>query len=38
MNINATLEKLYTLRLHGFGKAYREITENATQEKFTTVS
>jgi len=35
MNNNATLEKLCTLRLHGFEKAYREITENATQEKFT---
>lgn len=35
MNINATLEKLSTMRLFGFEKAYREITENAMQEKFT---
>lgn len=34
MNINATLEKLNTMRLHGFEKAYREITDNAMQEKF----
>ena len=36
MNINATLEKLGQMRLYGFEKAYREITENAQQEKFTT--
>jgi len=36
MNINATLEKLGHMRLHGFEKAYREITNNAQQEKFTT--
>lgn len=35
MNINATFEKLSTMRLSGFEKAYREITENAQQEKFT---
>lgn len=35
MNINATLEKLGQMRLHGFEKAYREITDNAQQEKFT---
>ncbi len=35
MNINATLEKLNAMRLHGFEKAYREITDNAMQEKFT---
>lgn len=36
MNINSTLEKLGKMRLQGFEKAYREITENAQQEKFTT--
>ena len=36
MNINATLEKLNAMRLSGFEKAYREITENAQQDKFTT--
>jgi len=36
MNINATLEKLGQMRLYGFEKAYREITGNAQQEKFTT--
>lgn len=36
MNINATLQKLSTMRLHGFEHAYREITTNAQQEKFTT--
>lgn len=36
MNINATLEKLGQMRLYGFEKSYREITENAQQEKFTT--
>ncbi len=35
MNINATLEKLSAMRLNGFEKAYRQITENAQQEKFT---
>ena len=36
MDINATLEKIGKMRLQGFEKAYREITENAQQEKFTT--
>ena len=36
MNINATLEKLGQMRLYGLEKAYREITDNAQQEKFTT--
>lgn len=36
MDINLTLEKLGKMRLQGFEKAYREITENAQQEKFTT--
>ena len=36
MNINATIEKLGRMRLYGFEKAYREITDNAQQEKFTT--
>lgn len=35
MNINATFEKLNTMRLSGFEKAYREVTENAQQENFT---
>ena len=35
MNINATFEKLNTMRLSGFEKAYREITENAQQVNFT---
>ena len=36
MDINSTLEKLSKMRLQGFEKAYRKITENAQQEKFTT--
>ncbi len=36
MNINATIEKLGQMRLYGFEKAYREIINNAQQEKFTT--
>ena len=36
MNINATLEKLNAMRLYGFERAYRQITENAGQEKYTT--
>lgn len=36
MDINSTLEKIGKMRLQGFEKAYREITENAQQEKFTT--
>lgn len=35
MNINATLEKLCDMRLNGFERAYRQITENVQQEKFT---
>ncbi|WP_430937230.1 ATP-binding protein [Saccharicrinis sp. 156] len=35
MNINATLEKLSTMRLHGFKRAYRNILDNAQQEQFT---
>lgn len=35
MNINATLEKLSSMRLHGFERAYRDIVDNALQEKFT---
>jgi DNA replication protein DnaC len=35
MNITATFEKLSLLRLHGFERAYREITQSARQEKFT---
>ena len=36
MNINATFEKLNTMRLSGFERAYRNVTENAQQSKFTT--
>lgn len=36
MNINATLEKLNSMRLGGFEKAYREVTESAMQTNFTT--
>jgi DNA replication protein DnaC len=36
MNINATFEKLNTMRLSGFERAYREITENAQTGQFTT--
>jgi len=36
MDINATLEKISKMRLHGLEKAYREITQSAMQEKFTT--
>ena len=36
MNINATIEKLGLMRLYGFEQSYREITNNAQQEKFTT--
>ena len=36
MNINATIEKLGQMRLYGFEQSYREITNNAQQEKFTT--
>jgi DNA replication protein DnaC len=35
MNINATLEKLNAMRLYGFENAYRNIVDNALQEKFT---
>lgn len=35
MDINATLEKLNRMHLYGFERAYREITGNAQQEKFT---
>ena len=35
MNTNATLEKLSAMRLNGFERAYRQLTENAQQEKFT---
>lgn len=35
MNINATFEKLITMRLYGFEKAYRDVTEKAQQENFT---
>lgn len=34
MNINATFEKLHTMRLHGFAQAYRELTENALDKNF----
>jgi DNA replication protein DnaC len=36
MNINATLEKLNAMRLSGFERAYREVTQNAQQGQFTT--
>lgn len=36
MNINATFEKLSAMRLNGFESAYRQIYDNAQQEKFTT--
>lgn len=36
MNINATFEKLITMRLYGFERAYRDVTEKAQQENFTT--
>lgn len=35
MDTNATLEKLGTMRLNGFERAYRQLVENAQQEKFT---
>ena len=35
MNINATLEKLSAMRLNGFERAYRQLTDNVQQEKFT---
>jgi DNA replication protein DnaC len=35
MNISATLEKLNTMRMHGFGQAYRNVPESALQEKYT---
>lgn len=35
MNTNATIEKLSTLRMHGFARAYREIITNVQQDKFT---
>ena len=35
MNINATFEKLNAMRLNGFESAYRQIIDNAQQEKFT---
>lgn len=35
MNISATLEKLNTMRLHGFEQAYRNVLESALQEKYT---
>ncbi|SHJ97202.1 IstB-like ATP binding protein, partial [Arenibacter nanhaiticus] len=34
MNTNATLEKLNTMRLHGFAQAYREVTESALERNF----
>lgn len=34
MNTNATLEKLNTMRLHGFAHAYREVTESALERNF----
>ncbi len=35
MNINATFEKLSSMRLHGFARAYQQITETAQTEKYT---
>lgn len=35
MNINATFEKLNAMRLNGFARAYRDLTENAAQNNFT---
>jgi len=35
MNISATLEKLNTMRMHGFEQAYRNVLESALQEKYT---
>lgn len=35
MNINATFEKLSAMRLHGFARAYQQITETAQTEKYT---
>lgn len=35
MNVNATLEKLNAMRLHGFEQAYREITKSARHDEFT---
>lgn len=35
MNINATLEKLSTMRLYGFEHAYRSIVDSSLQEQFT---
>src|SRR5690606_10832815 len=34
-NTTATLEKLNSMRLHGFEQAYRNILDSALQEKFT---
>ena len=35
MNINATLEKLSNMRMHGFVRAYRQIADNPQQQLFT---
>lgn len=35
MNVNATLEKLGTMRLYGFHRAYKQLTENANAQSFT---
>lgn len=35
MNINAILEKLKSMRLSGFERAYREVTQSAIQNNFT---
>jgi len=35
MNINATLEKLSNMRMHGFVRAYRQIVDSPQQQSFT---
>jgi len=35
MNISATIEKLGTMRMYGFQRAYIQLTENAGQQQFT---
>ncbi len=35
MNINATIDKLKTMRMHGFERAYKALIDNATHEQLT---
>ena len=36
MNVKATMQKLETMRLSGFARAYREVTETSVGKEFTT--